>query len=86
MKRFTTNDELVVFDFINERKFITLPQNVAHIKDFYSTDVKDQADENIVESYFSKVESSAKNIIDEYIKTMRLPNKKEIVPLSVEIQ
>jgi len=82
LNRFTTNGELVVFDFIDERKFAASPQNVAHIKDFYSIDIKESADENIVESRFSKVENSAKNIIDEYIKTMRLPNKKNWIHLA----
>ena len=82
LNRFTANGELVVFDFINERKFATSPQNVAHIKDFYSTDIKESADENIVESYFSKVENSAQNIIDEYVNTMRPPNKKNWVRLA----
>jgi hypothetical protein len=81
LKRFTTNDELVVFDFINERKFSTSPQNIAHIKDFYSVDSKDPANENMVERYFSKVENYAKDIINEYINTMQLPNKKNWIRL-----
>jgi hypothetical protein len=82
LNQFATNDELVVFDFINERKFTTSPHNTAHIKDFYSVDAKDPANENIVESYFSeKTENSAKSIIDEYIKTMRLPNKNNWIHL-----
>jgi hypothetical protein len=82
LNRFTTNEELVVFDFIDERKFTTSPHNIAHIKDFNFVDAKDPANENIVENYFSKVESPAKNIIDEYIKTMRLPNKKNWIHLA----
>lgn len=81
LNRFTANSEFVVFDFINETKFATSPQNVAHIKDFYSTDVKNPADENMVENYFSKIENSAQNIIDEYVNTMRLPNKKNWIRL-----
>jgi hypothetical protein len=72
-----TKGQLVVFDFFNERKFVTSPQNVAHIRDFYYADVNDAANANIVESYFSKIEGPAKCIIDEFVKTMKPPNKKD---------
>jgi len=81
LNRFAINGELVVFDFLQEHKFVTSSQNVAHIRDFYSTEVKDAADENMVESYFSKVENFARDIIDEYVNTMRLPNKKNWIRL-----
>ena len=77
LNRFAINGELVVFDFLQEHKFATSSQNVAHIRDFYYTEVNDPANENIVESYFSKIEGSAKGVIDEFVKTMQPPNKKD---------
>jgi len=77
LNRFATNDELVVLDFINKKRFIASPQNIGHIRDFYYVDGEDVGNENMVESYFSKVENSAKSVITDYVNTMRLPKGRD---------
>jgi hypothetical protein len=82
LNRFTTNGSLIVYDFLKENKFTTSPQNIAHIRDFYYTEMNDPAKQTFVEGYFSKIESLAKDIIDEFVRTMQLPSEKNWYILS----
>jgi hypothetical protein len=77
LSRFKDNNQIYVTDFREKKCYSTSPQNVANIRDFYVIDTDGKSDDNIVESYFAKVEDKAKPILDSFIKTMRLPSKNE---------
>jgi len=73
--RFASKQEVFVVDIVKQNTFRTSPQNVAHIRDFYSGEGEGIVDENVVEGYFSQVEGQVKPVVDSWIKTMRLPVK-----------
>jgi hypothetical protein len=77
LSRFKDNDHIFVTDLRERKYYSTSPQNVANIRDFYVIDTGNKSDDNIVESYFAKVEDKASPILDSFIKTMQMPNRNE---------
>lgn len=77
LERFTSKGEIYSFDIVEKKVFQTKPINIAHLRDFYTVDHKDKSKENVVEEYFSEIEGRAKPILEQWIKTMKLPIQKE---------
>ena len=77
LQRFTSKEQIYVFDLVEQKKYTTSPKKIANIRDFYSLDVEDKSNKNCVEDYFGVVEGRVMQILDSWIRTMKLPSLKE---------
>lgn len=73
LRRFASENNVYVRDLVERKTFRTCLENIGHIRDFYSLVVDDESKDNLVEKYFSEVEGKASTIIDQFIRTMKLP-------------
>jgi len=77
LEKFTTAESLYVFDLVETKIFTTKPENVAHVRDFYSVDTNGKSKQNVIEDYFAEVEGKSKPVIGEFVSSMKIPNKRD---------